>query len=57
MRGVFHERWNIIGTKREMRRKVSGASAHRWPVLLRKCGGSPGDRTQDSLIKSQVLYH
>jgi hypothetical protein len=25
--------------------------------LLRKSGGPPGDRTRDTLIKSQVLYH
>ena len=24
---------------------------------LSECGGPPGDRTRDTLIKSQVLYH
>ena len=26
-------------------------------TLLGKSGGPPGDRTRDTLIKSQVLYH
>ena len=26
-------------------------------TLFQKFGGPPGDRTRDTLIKSQVLYH
>ena len=33
---------------------INPQSAIRNPQL---CGGSPGDRTQDSLLKRQVLYH
>jgi hypothetical protein len=35
--------------------------ARRWEritaVFQRNCGGPPGDRTQDTVIKSHVLYH
>ena len=27
-----------------------------WALGI-ECGGPPGDRTRDTLIKSQVLYH
>ena len=34
-----------------------GSADGKSPYLLMNIGGPPGDRTQDSLIKSQVLYH
>ena len=42
------------GTPTRERRR--GASLDRCNCL-EFCGGPPGDRTRDTLIKSQVLYH
>ena len=49
VRGVFHERWNIIGTNRYWERGWAVEPAHVLLVLLRELGTEGGDRTRTTL--------
>ena len=49
VRGVFHERWNIIGTSRYGERGWAVEPAHVLPVLLGEIGAEGGDRTRTTL--------